>query len=279
MPEQKASGCPIVDRWGTPLPLEDLYLGGQVFLLCPGPSLKTLDLEALRQPGIMTFGINNVSAIFPTNLWTFGDKPQKFHDSIWLNRGTLKFVPIPKLGDRRLRQKVGKGEFRNLDKSPRDCPGVVGLLRNSEFHIERWLWEETVNWGNSKKHDNGLPTLLNTMFQAVRLCYYLGFRTVYLLGVDFQMTVDEGYAFPERRSEGAVRGNMNAYGNLSWYFAQLRPWFESAGFEVLNVNRNSGLRVFDFVGYNDAVRRAAMAETPIDTYGWYEGFGEEMEDD
>lgn len=276
---QRADGCPIVDRWGVSLPLEDLYLGAQVFLLCSGPSLRTLDLEKLKRPGIVTFGLNNVSALFPTDLWTFGDKPQKFHDAIWMNRRMLKFVPHLKLGGRVLREKVGPREFRNLGKSPRDCPGVVGLLRNSEFNIERWLWEETVNWGNSKKHNNGLPSVLNTMFQAVRLCYYLGFRTVYLLGVDFYMDGETKYAFPENRSEGAVAGNMNAYVALSWYFRQLRPWFESANFTVLNCNRQSHLREFDFIDYSDAVGRAALADAAPDTCGWYEGFTDSMEED
>lgn len=280
--EHKVIGCPIVDCWGNSAMLEDMYLGGAVFLLCAGPSIRTLDLSKLQQRGIVTFGFNNVATVVRTDLWTFGDKPEKFHDVIWKDPGVMKFVPAPKLKESRLRRKVSKQVFENLGKSPRDMPNVFGIWRNSEFNIERWLWEDTINWGNSKKHQNGMPYLLNTMFQAVRLCYYLGFRTVYLLGADFNMTEELGYAFDERRSAGAVRGNMGHYQKLNWYFSQLRPWFESAGFEVVNCNPQSHLRAFDNIGYDDAVSRALrLAEIPetIDAYGWYEGFGDDMEDD
>ncbi len=270
---QKALGCPLIDRWGAPLPLEDMYLGGSVFLLCAGPSLKALDLSKLQRPGIVTFGINNVSAWFPTDLWTFGDKPQKFHDRIWRNQRTLKMAPMPKLTDKRLRRKVD-GQFEGVGKCALDFPRVVGVLRNSEFRIEHWLDEPTINWGNSRKHKNGLPTGHNTMLQAIRLCYYLGFRTVYLLGVDFAMNPASPYAFGEKASVGSVRGNAEHYERLAWYFTQLRPWFEAAGFEVLNCNPASLLRVFDFITYDDAVARAALPDEPVDLVGWYEGMEE-----
>ena len=267
---------------GRSAPLEDLYHGGHVFLLLGGPSLRNLDLAKLHQPGMVTFGINNVAAYFRTHLWTFGDKPAKFHDAIWSDPGILKFVPVPKLGKGRnngIRRKTASG-FKDTGKFPRDYPGVFGLRRNSEFNFERWLWEDTINWGHSKKHGGQYPFRLNTMFQAVRLCYFLGFRTVYLLGADFNMTEEDGYAFPENRHEGAVRGNMNAYADLNWYFRRLRPWFENALFEVFNCNEASRLLAFDHMSFNDATQRArakAGISESIDTRGWYADFSDNME--
>jgi len=258
-------------------------MGAHVFLLCCGPSIRDLDLSLLDRRGIITFGINNISAVCRTDLWTFGDTPAKFHDVIWRDPRVLKFVPYPKLAVKprnRVRTQIASRDFVDTGLVPRDFPSVFGVRRNDEFRIERWLWEDTINWGNSKKHKNGLPTVLNTMLQAMRLCYYLGFRTVYLLGADFSMRTDYVYAFPQDKHEGGVRSNNGAYGTLSWYFRQLRPWYDDAGFEVLNCNLQSGLRAFEFITFQDAVGRALTAAgipEQIDTNGWYRGYGDDME--
>lgn len=284
--QEGSRGSPVVDKWGRPAALENLYLGAHVFLLCCGPSIREIDQSLLDHRGVISFGINNISAVCRTNLWTFGDTPAKFHDAIWRDPGVLKFVPYPsKFSPKErnhIRSKTEQGDFVDSGLVARDFPSVFGVRRNDEFRVEQWLWEDTVNWGNSKKHKNGLPTVLNTMLQAMRLCYYLGFRTVYLLGADFQMTRERVYAFPQSKHEGGVRSNMGAYGALAWYFRQLKPWYDGAGFEVLNCNPKSELRVFDFIGFPEAVERAQMAAgfpRQIDTAGWYGGYGDDLEDE
>ena len=83
------------DRYGNHAPLADLYRGAGCFLILAGPSLKELPLELLKKRGVITMTINNGVAAFPEgvrpHLWTFTDKPQKFHDAIWKDPGILKF--------------------------------------------------------------------------------------------------------------------------------------------------------------------------------------------
>jgi hypothetical protein len=120
------------------------------------------------------------------------------------------------------------------------------------------------------------------MFQAVRLCYYLGFRQVYLLGCDFTMAEGYRYSFQESRSAGAVAGNNNAYHQMQTLWAALRPHFDKAGYRVLNVNPNSGLTVFDHIKFEDAIDWACeCVPKTIDTLGWYESLkeGKELQED
>jgi len=263
---------PVVNRFGGDAGLENLYLGGHLFLILSGPSLNDLDLPLLHRRGCTTMAVNNAAAWFRPTLWTHGDGANKFHDSIWLDPGLLKFTPFPRLGSP-ARTRAEHGRLVNAGFAPQDCPGVFGLRRNSDFNPERWLWEETVNWGNGKKEaeKNGYPRVLSTMIQAIRLAFYLGFRSVYLLGCDFTMSEQYAYAFPEKRSEGAVAGNNSNYLAISRLLAMLRPGFDSVGFEVLNCNPDSNLRVFDHLPYEAAVARATDAiDQEPDTRGWYE---------
>ena len=263
---------PIVDRWGKRAGLEDAYMGGHVFLTLGGPSLNLIDWSWLTSHrGVITFGVNNVGAYKRTNMWTMGDKISKFSDAIWQDPAILKFVPYPKL-NKHVRTKDPTG-FRLLPETCRDMPGVIGILRNSTFDPDTWLFENTINWGNGKDgaSKNGLPRVLSTFIQAVRLCYLLGFRHVYLLGCDFTMANDYMYSFPQDRHGGAVGGNNNSYVKITKLFELLQPRFLEARFHVFNANPASALKVFPTLSLEEAVAEAirAVPQEP-DLAGWYE---------
>lgn len=261
----------IVDRFGRPAAIENLFLGGHVFLVLGGPSLRELDLSPLHDRGVVSFAVNNVAAWLRPTIWTYGDTTGKFHDVIWHDPGIMKLVPLPKL-DNPIRTKRPDGRFELTGVVPRGLPNVFGVKRNSTFDPPTWLTENTINWGNGKKAaaKNGHTRVLSTMLQAVRLCYYLGFRYVYLLGADFRMNPGRLYAFDESKHDGAVRSNNNAYLQLETLFRLLRPRFDAAGFRVFNCNARSGLTAFDHLPYNAALEAARSAmPAAIDTVGWY----------
>jgi len=309
----KPPGCPVLDRYGRPAGIENLFQGGHVFLILGGPSYNTLNHDLLKARGVVTFGVNNVAAHVRPNLWTYGDTTAKFHDAIWKDPHICKLAPYAKFDDR-IREKLPDGTFRTLNLTPRQCPNTLGIHRNSIFDPEKWLFEGTINWGLGKdgvvhylrpwlEENLGLdpkaspkqaknvyeqwlkegkippghiekhcpcPKVLSTMIQAVRLCYYLGFRHVYLLGCDFTMTQEAKYSFPESGNPGTVNNNTNSYAAMKKLFKKLRPEFDKAGFEVLNCNPNSGLTAFDYLPFEQCVGRATKdLPRKIDTDGWY----------
>lgn len=116
-----------------------------------------------------------------------------------------------------------------------------------------------------------LPKVLSTMFQAVRLVYYLGFRNCYLLGADFSMSDAAHYAFEEEGNPGTMRGNNGAYPKIDRIFHALRPVFDAAGFRVFNCFAESQLTAFDYIPFADAYAWAReLMPLVIDTRGWYE---------
>lgn len=263
---------PVQNRFGGDAGAENLYIGGQVFLVLGGPSLNDLDLDLLSRRGIVSMAVNNAAAWVRPDLWTVGDPVGKFHDSVWRDPGIVKFCPQPRLGNA-LRARGPDGRLAAIGLTPQECPGVYALRRNSDFDPGSWLWEPTVNWGNGKKEAarNSRPAVLSTMLQALRLCHYLGFRTVYLLGCDFTMGPRYRYAFPERRSQGAVNGCNDSYSALAKLLGMLRPEFDSAGYTVVNCFAGSGLTVFDHLPFGEAVGAACDSiEQQPDTIGWYE---------
>ena len=109
-----------------------------------------------------------------------------------------------------------------------------------------------MNWGNHAKYGGGRSVML----AAMRILFLLGFRRVYLLGVDFEMTPEKKYHFTEDRHAGAIRGNMQTYQKLQDWFTELQPYFLKERFVVKNCNPTSKLTAFPFMPYEDAVAEA-----------------------
>lgn len=239
-----------------PLWLGDMYRGRSAFLICGGPSFGQLNHDLLRQPGILTMGINNSVKTFRPNLWVSVDDPSHFIRSTWLDPTITKFVPICHANKRIFNNDA----WRWTPWQVRDCPAVHYYKRNEHFQADQFLHEDTFNWGNHKNHGGGRSVML----VAVRLLFHLGIRRVYLLGADFKMDEKTRYHFEQSRSTSSIRGNMSTYQKLNGWFKELRPRFEREGFHVFNCNPDSHLTAFDHVPYEQAIGQALAEWGNID---------------
>lgn len=253
----------IFTRDSAQVNIEGLYRGRAAFMICNGPSLVSgrYDLTMLKRPGVITYGINNGPKTVRPNFWTCVDDPKRFLKSIWLDPTICKIVPHAhaekplfdneKWTDLEMPhpltgkvQKVLVGE----------CPNVLYFHRNSKFMADRFLDEDTINWGNAAEYGGGRSVMLPTL----RLLYILGFRKVFMLGADFKMSETYTYHFDEQRNKGAVKGNMATYDRMkNEYFPSLKPIFDDKGFEVYNCTEGSELKTFPFVEYEDAINFCA----------------------
>ncbi len=237
----------IMTADSTPVAMENLYQGRSAFLICGGPSFARVDHDLLRNPGILTMGINNSVKTFRPHLWVCVDKPANFLRSIWLDPLITKFCPIGN-ADKFI---FDSDQWRFIKTRARDCPAVFFYRRNARFRLKQWLYEDSFNWGNSASAGGGRSVML----VAMRLLFYLGFRNVYLLGADFKMSSDYTYHFEQKRKSGSLRGNNSTYRKLQQWFTELRPIFESEEFFVHNCNPDSALTAFDFIPLEEAVSK------------------------
>jgi len=242
-----------------------MYRGSTAFIISNGPSLKELDLSLLHKPGIVTYGVNNGPKTFRPNIWSCVDDPQRFLKSIWLDPSIQKIVPV----DHFERFIFDSEKWETMKTRVGDCPNVIGFKRNEKFMSGRWLWEDSFNWGNHADYGGGRTISLPVM----RTCFLLGFRKVYLLGVDLNMSEENTYHFDEQRDRGAVKGNLSTYKKMNEeFFPALKPEFEEAGFEVFNCNPKSGLTVFPYVSFEEAIKDAThkLGDTVNErVYGMY----------
>jgi len=249
------------------------YRGASAFLICNGPSFASLDHSLLRKPGIITYGMNNGAKSFRPNFWTCVDDPSRFLYSIWTDPCILKIIPFDHFEKRLFDNE--KWAMSNIKVG--DCPNVVGFRRNEKFVANRFLFEDTFNWGNHKDYGGGRSVML----PCLRALFLMGFRKVYLLGCDFNMSEEYTYHFDEQRAKGAVNCNKSTYKRLQdEYFPQLKPVFDEEGFKVYNCYKESGLKAFPYISFEDAIKETTKSLGDVEkerTWGLYDKPGEKSQ--
>lgn len=295
----KRSACPhplgmVVDRFGADAGVADLYKGSAGFLVLGGPSAKKMPLDLLNQRGCLLLSVNNCPSVLPSpirpHIWLHTDPCRKFHDSIWRDPAILKFTPIREwdLGrknKRALRTRDASGQIAAIDGvCARNMPGVFGFERSSGFEPEAWLFEATINRGNDKQHaegekgctKNGWPNVINTMFSAIRLAFFLGVNPLYLVGADFRMDEEEPYGFGQGKSKGGVAANNFAYAKIDHMLRALLPYFANVGFQVFNCTPGSALWAFPQKDFQEAVTEVTAGfEKEMNCNGWYDSIDSE----
>lgn len=266
----------LVDSFGRPQDaMRDLYRGTSCFLLASGPSLNSADKSLLEQRGILVASVNNagIQNARP-HLAFFVDAPGKFHPAIWMDPGVKKFIRRNQ-DHKEIRFPNGNGGWMKRGVKPAMCPQTYFFREGSGFDAPTFLTRATPSWEAiwTDEKANKQHRKRSVFLVAIRMLYWLGVRTVYLVGVDFRYRPGATYAFSGCDKEAAACGpNNTTMGVINEWMAELRPRFESVGFRVYNTTVRSRLTAFDHVPLHDAVANV-LHEFPADvpTDGLYSG--------
>lgn len=252
-PPRKVTGLLVTADGRKADCLMDSYKGCSVFLLCGGPSLAQMPLEQLNQTGIMVAAVNSAANLYRPHLWFMVDEPKKeFPESLWRDPAVMKFT---RADHKRKRLKTPEGDPGSL--MVHQCPGTYFFSVTSGFTPESFLDKPNPAWeiraGKTKR---------SVMLVAVRLLYWLGFRTVYLLGADFHYRPEKTYADAPNKGSSDCGSNNNTMHVLNEWFHRLRPEFEKRGFHIYNSTPQSRLTAFDYVDFEAAVTQCSLSSRP-----------------
>lgn len=159
------------DQQATPVALEDLYAGPQpsaCWLIGGGPSLKELPCDAIAVSPLPKMGINLAGAgkLRPT-FWTSYDPTVRFHRSVYLDPGVMKFVQR-----RRAMDLVPETTFKVCE-----CPATFFFDRAGGRGFQDFLSPKSA----------GIIDWADSMVQGIDILYRLGFRRLYLAGCDMRI--------------------------------------------------------------------------------------------
>ena len=150
--------------------LRNRHAGERVFILGNGPSLTKCDLSLLQNES--TFGVNKIYLLFPKIDWrptyyTLLDwrMGQAISDEVALLDGITKFFP-----------ERFRGVLPSSDETYWYWPRQIGS------HVDDQFEPDMVR---------GIPSRATVLVTAIQQAFHLGFRDIYLIGVDASYTIPE----------------------------------------------------------------------------------------
>jgi hypothetical protein len=202
-------------------------------LLCGGPSLSTIDPDALgrRTEYIMAVNLEPVRRGLPMNAQVTADAPSNEQQDKKVNSYILKHTISIMRNDNIVKWR--RDRFRSMCAWPYS-PISQDEIRSVEFYRglagdmpTDFLHDEYVWFGELDDQSGPYSGIRCSMLPAFRILWEGGFRRVYLLGCDFG---------DRRRREYWKR--------LEAIFQALRPQFDRAGFEVFNATEKTFCTAF-----------------------------------
>lgn len=249
-----------------------MYRGATCFLLCGGPSLRTMDLEPLKARGVLVAAVNNAATVFRPHLWFSFDAAARFSETIWADPGIMKFTREDRLEMRITKYDPGVQQFMQ-DEKVQNCPNVFGYKCEHTWKADAFLTSQLPTGGTDNERDDpdGERIHKSVMLPALRILFDLGVRRLYLLGADFFMDEAAPYGFDEEVRSDRVERNNLLFGWLDRRFHELQPVFGRAKYKIWNATPGTRLTAFERVDYTEVVKRESsrVDQHPV-TKGQYQ---------
>ena len=223
---------------------KSIYANKRCFVIGNGPSLKAEDLTTLYKNGEVSFAFNRIFQIFPQTPW----RPTYFvsQDSLSLSTSAKEIEQIST-----------KAKFIPIEAHWYEGIDIKGA---TYFHLAP----------NNKKDyslfsDNIAKVIYNSstvVYTAIQIAVYMGFKEIYLIGVDhhFHTTLDRtGKIHIDESAKDYFVDDYNKLrkGKLlpnvdcsTMAFETARKYAEAHGISIYNATRGGKLEVFPRVNFD-----------------------------
>jgi len=216
---------------------KDIHKDERCFIMGCGPSLNRLDLTNLKNE--IVFGVNSVYHIWKKynhntikfKYYCIGDK------KVWMRE--FKVVPLLRTT---LFINNGALDLYNDDMRVYTETKIVPLKTNkNNFHI----WDDT-------NIENGVPIMTSVVSSlCIPLAFYMGFKDVYLIGVDCSDNPEKPHWF-----YGGYREGRRPKAKFDRYFNDykiIKDVFDRNNRNIYNATDGGDLEIFKRVKLKDVI--------------------------
>lgn len=232
--------------------LKNIHKGERCFIVANGPSLRAEDLDLLQKNGEVTFAMNRIYKIFPETCW----KPTYyvcediniFHESLEdINSipAKLKFIPV-------------NHKWFNGIKVDKALYFWANYQRSKDF-------PDSFSPDISKQMDS----MGTVTFTCMNIAAFMGFKEIYLLGVDHNYTVtinesgetvvdpDAKDYFCENYDNDIKDIVVHDMGQNTRAYRQAKKYCDAHDIYIYNATRGGKLEVFPRVSFDDIINKKA----------------------
>lgn len=224
--------------------LKERYKGKRCFIVATGPSVTFDDLECLNRNREFCISMNAIFTCFSKTEW----RPDCYvildADGVLLWQDEfykMKDVPYKFIAD--CQPYV---DYTQLEDS---CYVYHSIL--DDFSIKNMLFSDDF----SRKVYNGSTVT----YVCIQLAVYLGFKEIYLIGVDYNYTANAKNHFTEQPELDGVFDGMsgqNRIQDISYIaFQKAKEYASNHGIKIYNATRTTCLDVFEQVDFDTLFSR------------------------
>lgn len=235
------------------LSLKKAHIGEIAFIVGNGPSLSVKDLDKLKEHNIFCFAMNRITLMFDKTLWRPNCYMAIDRQIYREDDPTINYVISEKLPLYLFSESVYQGIPDSMH-----LPNVIPFSSKPNSHYVPI----------SEFSDNAMIYLVDgftVTYSAMQMAYFMGFKEVYLLGVDFNYSriinkdgliveknkkttyFDEKYD-PKNKNAGFMEGMLQSY-EAAYKFC------ETHDFKIFNATRGGELDVFDRVDFDNVMEQ------------------------
>ena len=234
---------------------ENAYQGQKIFLLGNGPSLSVKDLELLQKNKIKTFACNFINKLFDKTNWRPDFYCVQESSVVLLNKN---FIVEHHTNIVKFIKSMVNTKYANTFAGCRDMD-YLHFFNHSDVR-------ERFSFDASKLVHEGFTV----MYSMLQLAVYMGFREIYLLGVEntqppFVHTsnfIESNAHFYEESEEELeerrkimnphpISDNWDLYQkNLNFYYGLAKKSAATVGVKIFNATRGGKLEVFERVDFD-----------------------------
>lgn len=213
---------------------KDINIGEKCFIIGNGPSLTGKDLEVLYKKGITCFGCNGIYKIFEHTNW----RPTYY---FWGDPDAFRSIGCILEGQKYFMSDVMK-QF-NFKNSNIEYFRLILKLSEEGYP----LFSEDIVLGVSGGR--------TATFVMLQFAVYMGFKEIFLLGVDFSWGENGGKthfcdSYADSKYEIKIRESICHKNELLKTYGSAKKYAQDHGIKIYNATRGGNLEVFERVDFD-----------------------------
>ena len=227
---------------------KNLHEGARCFIVGNGPSLRVSDLDKLKKS--ITMGCNNIFQVYDQTKWRptyYFEIDIELSKQLFYNKKFVEYVCSNC-------KAVFTGIWANLYQYRNDS-----MISNLFFFSKRFVWNDKPEFSHDVSC--GVYEGHTVVYDMLQFAAYMGFREIYLIGVD------QNYVTYEKDDGSLTTSNENKRNHAEFMddtvssifpkvdkmrnaFLAARIYAEANGIKIYNATRGGKLEIFERVDFD-----------------------------
>lgn len=216
--------------------LKNVHLKEKCFIVATGPSLNARDLDTLYENHSYSFGVNKIGYAYEKTKWRptyfVGEDKALLESEYFSNIKPEKQSEYAFLGDT-------SEKFWQKEHS-------ANVLK---YHLcDEWAFGRYPKFSEDLSRKSYVGGTI--VYTCIQLAVYMGFREIYLLGVDFTGAGEHGSKYNHFYSEKELT-SVSYTDQVKFAYEKANRYAEEHGIKIYNATRGGRLEIFKRVDFDE----------------------------